>query len=183
MSTATAHTIVPTGTWNIDPSHSTIGFSVKHMVIATVRGRFEQFAGSVQADDDGSIAIDGTIQTASVNTNEPQRDEHLRSADFFDAGNSPEIVFASTGTTGRGPEFAITGDITIRGVTRPIELAAEVLGEGTDPWGNPRVALEAKGELNRKDFGLNWNQVLETGGLLVSEKVKISLDLSLVRAA
>ena len=175
--------IVPTGTWNIDPSHSTIGFSVKHMMIATVRGRFTQFAGTISADDEGSTRIDGVVQAASVDTSEPQRDEHLRSADFFDAANHPEIRFASTAVTPRGAdEYRITGDLTIKGTTRQVTLDATVNGAGTDPWGNERIALEASGTINRKDFGLNWNQVLEAGGVLVGDKIKITLDLSTVKA-
>lgn len=184
--TATAtvtQAIVPTGTWNIDPSHSTIGFSVKHMMIATVRGRFTQFAGSVSADEQGNARIDGVVQAASIDTNEGQRDEHLRSADFFDAANHPEIYFASAALTPTAAgEYRITGDLTVRGTTRQITLDATVNGAGTDPWGNERVALEASGTISRKDFGLNWNQVLEAGGVLVGDKIKITLDLSTVKA-
>lgn len=185
MSTmATPTTIVPQGTWNIDPAHSTIGFAVKHMMIATVRGRFADFSGALAVDADGAASITGRIQAASIDTNEPQRDDHLRSADFFDVANHPELRFASTGIEPRGDgEFTIVGDLTIRGVTRQVTLDAEVQGAGVDPWGNDRVALSAQGRINRKDFGLNWNQVLETGGILVGEKVTLSLDLSTVRAA
>jgi polyisoprenoid-binding protein YceI len=175
--------IVPAGTWNIDPSHSTIGFSVKHMMIATVRGRFTQFAGSVSADEDGTARIDGVVQAASIDTSESQRDEHLRSADFFDAANHPEIHFASMGLNpAAAGEYRITGDLTIKGTTRQVSLDATVNGAGTDPWGNERIALEARGTISRKDFGLNWNQVLEAGGVLVGDKITITLDLSTVKA-
>lgn len=178
-----ADQIVQPGTWNIDPSHSTIGFSVKHMMIATVCGRFAEFSGAITAGVDGAIAVTGLVQAASIDTNEAQRDEHLRSADFFDTANHPEIRFASTRVTGSGDELAIVGNLTIKGITHEVVLRAEVNGAGVDPWGNQRVALEAKGEINRKDFGLTWNQVLEAGGVLVGEKIKITLDLSTVRAA
>jgi polyisoprenoid-binding protein YceI len=175
--------IVPAGTWNIDSSHSTIGFSVKHMMIATVRGRFTQFAGSLSADEQGHARIDGVVQAASIDTSEAQRDEHLRSADFFDAANHPEIRFASAALTPTAAdEYRITGDLTIKGTTRQVTLDATVNGAGTDPWGNERIALEASGTISRKDFGLNWNQVLEAGGVLVGDKIKITLDLSTVKA-
>jgi len=176
-------TLVPAGTWNIDPSHSSIGFSVKHMVIATVRGRFATFSGSVTTDADGLTSVTGAIDAGSIDTNEPQRDGHLRSADFFEVETHPQITFASTRVepTGDG-EFRIVGDLSIKGTTREVTLDAEVQGAGADPYGNERVALEAKGEVNRKDFGLNWNQVLEAGGVLVGEKIRLTLDLSTVRA-
>ena len=174
--------IVPAGTWNIDASHSTIGFSVKHMMIATVRGLFTQFSGSLSADEHGAARIDGVVQAASIDTNEAQRDEHLRSADFFDAANHPEIRFASTGLVAAAGEYRITGDLTIKGTTRQVTLDATVNGAGTDPWGNERVALEARGTISRKDFGLNWNQVLEAGGVLVGDKITITLDLSTVKS-
>lgn len=185
MSTAlsTPPSTVPAGTWNIDPSHSTIGFSVKHMVIATVRGRFSEFTGALVVDPSGAVSVQGTINAASIDTNEAQRDEHLRSADFFEVETHPEITFASTRVEAAGSgRLRIAGDLTIKGVTREVVLDAEVQGTGQDPYGNERVALEATGEINRKDFGLNWNVVLEAGGVLVGEKIKIALDLSTVRA-
>lgn len=176
--------IAPAGVWNIDPSHSTIGFSVKHMMIATVRGHFTEFAGSITIDDASGTVISGIVQAGSIDTNEPQRDEHLRSGDFFDAANYPQILFTSTGIERRGDgQYALVGDLTIKDVTRQVTLDATVNGEGVDPWGNQRLALEARGQINRKDYGLNWNQLLETGGVLVGEKVTITLDLSTVRAA
>ncbi len=176
-------TLVPDGTWNIDPSHSTIGFSVKHMMIATVRGRFTRFAGSLRADEQGAVQIEGIVQSASIDTNDGQRDDHLRSPDFFDAANHPEIRFASTRIESADEgEYRITGDLTIKGITRQVTLDAVVNGAGTDPYGNERVALEASGAISRKDFGLNWNQVLEAGGVLVGDKIKINLDLSTIKA-
>jgi polyisoprenoid-binding protein YceI len=149
-----------------------------------VRGGFTQFTGSLRADDEGVTRIEGIVQTSSIDTNEAQRDEHLRSADFFDATNHPEIRFVSTGVepTGAG-EYRITGDLTIKQITRQVSLAAVVNGAGTDPWGNERVALEASGAISRKDYELNWNQVLEAGGVLVGDKITLNLDLSTVKAA
>ncbi len=180
---STSAAIVPAGTWNIDPSHSTIGFSVKHMMIATVRGRFTRFAGSLSADDQGVAGIQGVVQAASIDTNEGQRDDHLRSPDFFDAANHPEIRFVSTGIepTDSG-EYRVMGRLTIKEITRDVTLDAVVNGAGTDPWGNERVALEARGTISRKDFELNWNQVLEAGGVLVGDKIRLNLDLSTVKA-
>jgi polyisoprenoid-binding protein YceI len=174
--------IVPAGVWAIDPSHSSIGFSVKHMMIATVRGRFAQFEGAVEADETGIARVHGVVEAATIDTNEPQRDEHLRSADFLDAAEHPQIRFASSAIERLGgDEYRILGEITIRGVTREIALDTDVQGAGTDPWGNERIALEASGELSRKDFGLTWNQVTEAGGVLVGDKIRLTLDLSTVR--
>lgn len=187
MSTETlptaASAIAPQGVWNIDPSHSSIGFSVKHMMIATVRGRFAQFTGSLEVDSAGDARVTGVVPAASIDTNEPQRDEHLRSADFFDTDNHPEIRFSSTRVEKGSRDYTIVGDLTIKGTTREVELNAEVSDVAVDPYGQERVALEARGQINRKDFGLTWNQVLEAGGVLVGEKITISLDLSTVRAA
>lgn len=175
--------LVPAGTWQIDPSHSSVGFSVKHMMIATVRGRFTEIEGAIEAGADGAVQIRGATQAASIDTNDSQRDDHLRSADFLDAETHPEVRFESTRVERRrGDDYRIAGNLTIRGVTREIELEGEVQGGGTDPWGNERFALDAHGEISRKDFGLNWNQALETGGVLVGDKVKITVDLSTVRA-
>lgn len=183
MSTAATTTIVPTGTWAIDPSHSSISFSVKHMVIATVRGRFTDFDGSLTASADGAQTITGAIRAASIDTNEPQRDGHLRSADFFDTDVHPEIRFASHRVEPAGDDrYRIVGDLTIKGTTREVVLDAQVNGAGVDPYGNERVALEVRGTVKRKDFGLNWNQILETGGVLVGETITLTLDLSTVRA-
>jgi polyisoprenoid-binding protein YceI len=154
------------------------------MMIATVRGSFTRFEGAIEADERGGARAHGVVEAASVDTNEPQRDEHLRSADFFDAAEHPEIRFASTAIEAAGGgAYRIVGDITIRGVTREIVLEAEVQGAGTDPWGNERIAIEASGELSRKDFGLTWNQALETGGVLVADRIRLRLDLSTMRSA
>jgi len=166
-------------TWEIDPRHSTIGFSVKHMMIATVRGRFDDFAGTIRFDPDqvdrSSIAV--TIQTASIDTGIGARDTHLRSADFFDTEHVPTATFHSTSVEGDGKRFVIRGELTIKGVTRPISLKANFQGRGINPSGVQVAGFEAKGKLNRKDFGLNWNQALESGGVLVSDEVTLTIDV------
>jgi len=185
MSTTTTSTAIPAGTWNVDPAHSKVGFAVKHMGIATVRGEFKQFAGTLEVGEDLSSArAYGTVQVRSVDTNEPQRDEHLRSADFFDAAEYPEIRFESTSIEPLDEEeFRITGRLTIRGVTQEVVLHAEVQGTDIDPWGNQRVGLEVTGQLSRGDYGMKFNQVLGSGNVLVADKVKLELDISAVKQA
>ena len=177
-------TLVPAGTWTVDPVHSTVGFSVKHLGIATVRGHFDEFEGTLEiGESDESARAHGTVKAVSVNTNDSGRDEHLRSADFFGVEANPELTFASTGIEHVDDEtFLITGDLTMNGITKPVKLQAEVEGTETDPWGNERVGLEALGELNRKDYGLTWNQVLGSGNVLVSDKVKLVIEVSAVKA-
>lgn len=177
-------TIVPAGTWKVDPAHSTVEFAVKHMMIATVKGRFTEFEGTLEVGDDprGAKAF-GTIPVASIDTHEAQRDGHLRSADFFDAERFPAIRFESKLIEHVDGLFRIVGDLTIRDVSRELDLEATLQGAGRDPYGNERVALEIRGEIDRKDFGLTWNQVLEAGGLLVGDTVKLAVDISAVKAA
>lgn len=174
-----------TSRWNIDTQHSGVHFTVRHMVIAKVRGGFTRFQGSIDFDDkDASTARVGVrIDAASIDTREPKRDEHLRSPDFFDVAKYPELTFESTKVEQDGSEYRITGDLTLHGVTRPVVLVAEYQGAGKDPWGNERIAFEAKTTVNRKDFGLGWNQVLEAGGVLVGEQIEIALDIQAVKAA
>lgn len=171
--------------WTIDPAHTQIEFSVRHMGLSTVRGRFNAFEGSVEASDAGrpnAITVD--IHTASIDTNNRDRDAHLRSADFFDAEANPTITFRSTTITPKGGErFTITGDLTMHGVTHRIDLDAEIGSAITDPFGSRRRAATASAVLNRKAFGLHWNQILEAGALLVSEEVKLSLDVQVTAAA
>jgi polyisoprenoid-binding protein YceI len=175
-----------TSSWNLDTVHSGINFTVRHMVVSKVRGRFAKFGGSVALDerDVTRSAVEATIDASSIDTGTGQRDDHLRSADFFDVERFPEIRFRSTQIEKLGEDrYRLTGDLTIRDVTRPISLEAEYGGRGKDPWGNERVGFTAKGALDRKDFGLKWNQVLETGGVLVSDRVEIELEVQAVRAA
>lgn len=170
--------------WNIDTSHSGVSFAVRHMVIAKVRGTFGRWQGVVDFDeqDPGASRVSVTIDAASIDTRESKRDEHLRSADFFDVATYPNLTFESTRVDKVDDGYRVTGDLTIHGVTREVALDAEYLGSGVDPWGNRRIAFQAKTTINRKDFGLNWNQVLEAGGVLVGEKIEISLDVQAVVA-
>jgi polyisoprenoid-binding protein YceI len=181
MSTTTTTQLVPAGTYAADPAHSRVGFAVKHLGIATVRGEFGTFEGSLAITEDGALAT-GTITAASVDTNEPQRDAHLRSPDFFDVERHPEIGFRSTAIRPVDDEtFEIAGELTLHGVTREIALTGEIQGTEVDPWGNERVGLEITGQLNRGDFGMKFNQALGSGNMLVSDKVKLSLDVSAVK--
>lgn len=170
-------------TFKIDPSHSRLGFAVRHMGFSKVRGSFEEFHGvvSMAEGDLESLQAEGAVQTASVNTGDAKRDEHLRSPDFFDANEHPEITFSSMQARDvSGDSFTLEGEFSMHGVTKTIELDAVFLGSGTDPWGGTRVAFEARTKINRKDYGLNWNAVLETGGLLVSNDVEIVLEIQAV---
>jgi polyisoprenoid-binding protein YceI len=185
MISTSKSTLVPAGTWSVDPIHSTVGFSVKHLGIATVRGKFENFDGTLEiGEGDETARAYGTVQGVSINTGDAGRDEHLRSADFFGVEQNPELRFESTGIEHVDDEtFEITGDLTMNGVTKPITLTAEVQGEETDPWGNDRVALEVTGQLNRGDWDMTFNQALGSGNLLVGEKVKLQLDIAAIKQA
>jgi len=174
-----------TTTWNIDATHSTIGFSIRHMVFSKVRGRFLKYTGAIQLDDDLAKSwVEVTIDAASIDTGTAQRDTHLRSADFFDAERFPELRFRSTRVDDLGGDrLRVTGDLTIRDVAREVVLDVEPAGRGMDPWGNERIGFVAKTSLDRKDFGLKWNQVLEAGGALVGDRVDIELDIQAVNTA
>lgn len=179
MDTATATTV---RTYQIDKAHSEATFQVRHL-LTKVRGRFTDFSGAIHfgeaAPEQASIAF--TIQTGSIDTSEPDRDKHLRSADFFDVETFPTLTFASTSVTRRGDRsFDVTGRIVIKGTSKVITIPVTYLGTARDPWGGERVAFEAEIELNRKDFGLNWNAVLETGGFLVGDEVRVSLSVQAV---
>lgn len=184
FATAPENALLPAGSWQVDPAHSSVGFQVKHLMIATVKGRFTDFEGTLESREDGTLRATGTIKTASIDTGEPKRDEHLRSGDFFEAEAYPEITFASTEFVPTGKDgFRVLGDLTIRGITKPVELTGSVEGTGRDPWGNDRVALQLRGAVNRSEWGLNWNQALEAGGVLVGDKVKLELEFSTVKPA
>jgi polyisoprenoid-binding protein YceI len=178
-------TKIATGTWSADPAHSSFGFSVKHLGIATVRGTFGEFEGKIVLDGDLADAkVTGSAKAASIDTSQPDRDTHLRSADFFDAETYPELTFDSTSVTEIDEEtFEITGDLTMHGVTKPITLKAELQGTEVDPWGNDRVGFEITGQLERSDWGMKFNQALGSGNLAVSDKVKLALDISAVKQA
>jgi polyisoprenoid-binding protein YceI len=178
----TTRTVLPTGTWTVDPAHSNVEFSAKHLGIATVRGAFNEFEGTFEVGENGSARARGTVEVASIDTNEDQRDTHLRSEDFFHAEVHPQLSFESTEIRPVGEDsFLIHGDLTMRGVTRRIVLEVELQGTEIDPWGNERVALEARGQLNRRDWNMTFNQVLGSGNMLVSDKIKLSLDISAVK--
>lgn len=181
---ATTPTLVPTGTWTVDPAHSKVGFAVKHMGIATVRGEFGDFEGTLEIGDDLSTArAYGTVKTPSIDTNQPQRDEHLRSPDFFDAATYPEISFESTLIEQANEDsYRITGNLTLHGVTNELVLDAEIQGTETDPQtGNERIGLEVTGQLSRGDYGISFNQALGSGNMLVADKVKLALDIAAVK--
>ena len=182
MSTATPSTTpsAAVSTWAIDPAHSVVELAVKHMMFSTVKGRFANVAGTIVLDEGnlGASTVHAEIDAASIDTREPQRDAHLRSADFLDVERFPTIVFRSTGVVPRGQSrFVLVGDLTIRGVTQEVSLEAELVGKGADPWGGQRAGFTATTSINRKDFGLTWNQALEAGGVLVSDQVKITLEI------
>jgi polyisoprenoid-binding protein YceI len=185
MISTSKRTIVPAGTWTVDPAHSTVGFSVKHLGIATVRGQFDEFEGKLEiGEGDTSARAYGTVQGVSVNTRDAGRDEHLRSADFFGVEQNPELRFESSEIAHVDEDtFEIVGDLSMNGVTKPITLKAEVQGTETDPWGNDRVALEVTSELNRGDWNMTFNQALGSGNLLVGEKVKLVLDIAAIKQA
>lgn len=174
---------IPTGTWAVDPSHSSVEFRVKHLGISTVRGAFREFEGTIEIGDDlTSAEARGTIKAASLDTNEPKRDDHLRSVDFFDVDNHPDITFHSTAIKPIDEDtFEVTGDLTMHGVTKPITLTAEASGTEQDPWGNERVGLEAIAYINRGDWDMKFNQALGSGNMMVSDKVRITLDISAVK--
>jgi len=183
MSTITTTPALTVGTWSVDPSHSSVEFQVKHMGLATVKGFFGEFAGALTVDESGRVSAEGTVEAASLNTRSEQRDEHLRSPDFFDVARHPQLRFRSTAVEALDAEsYRIVGDLTIAGVTNEVELTAAIEGTDTDPWGNTRVGLEATGQIDRTAFGLTWNQALESGGVLVGRKVKLLLSISAVKA-
>ena len=175
-------------TWSIDATHSTIEFAVKHMMMTTVRGRVGGVRGTLEIDPEQPAASSALVEldTASLETGAEQRDAHLRSPDFFDVAQFPTITFATRRVEGaraeEGASFRVVGDLTIRGVTREVTLDATYEGRGRDPWGGERVSFTAEGKIDRRDFGLTWNAALETGGVLVSNDVKIRLDVQAVRA-
>ena len=185
MSRTQTQTLPATGTWTIDASHSEVGFSVRHLGISKTRGRFGGFTGTlhVDAENPANSSVEVSIDAASIDTKDAGRDEHLRSADFFDAEQFPALTFRSTAVRGSGADWVVEGELTIRGVTRPVTLETELVGLQRDPWGNDRVGFAATAEVNREEFGLTWNAALETGGVLVGRNVKIHLDIEAIKVA
>lgn len=175
-----------TSTWVIDPTHSEVQFKVKHLVISTVTGSFKSFEGSVQTEGDSfeGASISFTADVNSIDTNMEQRDGHLKSADFFDAENFPKLSFASTSFVSKGDdEFTLTGDLTLRGVTKSVTLAVNYGGQMVDFYGNTKAGFELNGKINRKDFGLNWGAVTEAGGVVVSDEVKLHFNIQVAKQA
>ena len=185
--TAPTTTVVPaelTGDFVIDPTHSSIGFTARHAMVTKVRGTFEEFEGKahLDAEDPAASTAEVVLQVASINTRQAQRDEHLRNNDFFDAPTFPEITFRSTGVEVLSPDtFLLTGDLTVKGTTKPVTVEFEHTGVATDPYGYVRAGFEGKAVINRKDWGIAWNAPLETGGVLVSDKIVLEFDISAVK--
>jgi polyisoprenoid-binding protein YceI len=172
------------GTWKIDGSHSTVGFVARHLMVSKVRGSFTSYTGAIEiGPTPESSSVEITIDAASIETRDPQRDAHLRSADFLDVENHPTLHFRSTEVVPTGPASGkVKGDLTVRGVTRPVELDVEFLGVVTDPWGGRRIGVAARGAIDREAFGLTWNVALEAGGVLVGKKVQLEIEAQAVLA-
>jgi polyisoprenoid-binding protein YceI len=173
-------------TWAIDPSHSKIGFKVKHLMISNVLGNFREFAGQITTagNDFSSAVISVSLNSASVDTEIADRDTHLKSADFFDVANFPKITFEGKGLKDLGDEmYELAGDLIIKGISKQVLLSVEFGGLMTDPWGNVKAGFSITGKINRKEWGLNWNAALEAGGLLVGDEVKINCDVELIKTA
>ncbi len=171
------------GTWTIDPGHAEVGFIGRHFGLTKVRGRFTGVEGTVTIREPLDMSeVEVVIDMGSVSSGNQTRDDHLRSDDFFDAANHPQATFRSTGVATSGAEAQMTGELTIKGVTRPVTLAAEYVGQATDPWGAERTIFSASGTINREDWGLTWNMALEAGGLLVSKEIRLEIEVELVRA-
>jgi len=169
---------IPAGRWQFDPAHSSVMFSVRHMMVSKVRGRFASFTVDlVTAEAPQRSTVTATVDTASIDTHDAKRDEHLRTNDFFDIENYPTMTFRSTGIEGGGESYQLRGDLTIKDVTKPVTFDVEVGGVGADPWGNTKVGFTASTSINRKDFGLEYNSALETGGVLIGDKVTIDVDI------
>jgi polyisoprenoid-binding protein YceI len=172
--------------FQVDAAHSAISFSVRHMVISKVKGKFAKWTAKLDLDaaDLAAASVEVEIDAASIDTGVPDRDAHLRSADFFDTAKYPTLTYKSRGVKVLGPEsLRVIGDLTLHGVTKEVDLEVELGGQGKDPWGNVRTGFTARASLNRKEFGLAWNQALETGGVLVSDKVEIEIELQAIQQA
>jgi len=179
--TLASETLIPEGTWSIDPSNSTLEFAVRHLGLATVKGRATGFTGTITGGT--TPAVEGTVPVSSLTTFDENRDGHLAAPDFFDAERYPELGFVSTSVAQAGDEVVVAGDLTIKGITRPVELRGKVSGTGTDPWGNTRLGLDLAGVIDRTDFDLRWNAPLPGGGFLLTDEVALTASFSAVKAA
>jgi polyisoprenoid-binding protein YceI len=179
MSTATASTTGTTTVWTIDPSHSSVEFSVRHMMISTSKGRFSGVSGTITIDPDNleNSHVEVTIDPSTIDTSDEKRDAHLRSGDFFDVEKFPTITFKSTRVAKDGDDYKVYGDLTILDVTKEVELKTEFHGQNKTPWGFDVIGFSASTKISRKDYGLNWNAALETGGFLVGDDIKINLEI------
>lgn len=182
--TSTASPTLARSVWTLDNSHTTVEFSARHMMVTTVKGRFSDVKGSIVdiGENPRTSSVEVTIDASSVSTGDPRRDEHLRSADFFDVQQFPTITFKSRNIEGTRDEFTITGDLTIRGITHEVKLPVTFNGLGTTPWGKTVAGFSAETKINRKDWGLNWNAALESGGWLVGDQIKLSLEVEAVKS-
>jgi polyisoprenoid-binding protein YceI len=170
------------GTWTIDPGHAEVGFVGRHFGLTKVRGRFTGVSGTITVADDPAVStVEVVIDTASLHSGDQSRDDHLRSADFFDVEHHPTAVFRSTAVAAAGATATLMGELTIKGVTKPVTLHVDYVGGTTDPWGNERAVFSASGRINREDWGLTWNMLLETGGLLVSKEIALEIEVELIR--
>ena len=180
---ATANFASAADNYSVDPAHSTVGFSVTHMVINTVHGKFKEFSGTISVDNGQVQNAQGTIQAKSIDTGIDRRDNHLKSADFFDVEKFPTITFKSKRAEKQGGETVLVGDFTMHGVTKELTLPVTLKGPIKDPWGNNRIGLQAKTKLNRRDYGLTYSQALETGGLVVSDEIELEINAEAVKPA
>ena len=182
--TETAGLATATGTWVIDPAHTNLGFTARHAMVAKVRGTFGEFDGSFTITEDlAQSSASLTIQAASIDTKNADRDAHLTSPDFLDVANFPTVTFTSTSVAVNGSEIVLTGDLTIHGVTKSVDVTYELVGISQDPWGNTKIGFEGSTKISRKDFGLVWNVALETGGVLVGDDIKLTLDVEATKQA
>ncbi|MFT3716020.1 MAG: YceI family protein [Gordonia sp. (in: high G+C Gram-positive bacteria)] len=169
--------LLPAGTWTIDPAHSTVGFSVRHLMVSKVRGTFQTFSGAITVAEDGTPSVEATIDVTSIDTGNEQRDGHIKSADFFDAEKYPEAVYKSTSVEADGDDFVVHGDFTLKGVTKPVDLTFEFKGVNPGMGHGPVAGFEATTVINRKDFGIDIEMPLETGGTVVGDKITITLEI------
>lgn len=171
------------GAWTVDLSHSSVGFTVRHLVVSKVRGKFAKFDATLEiAPDPLQSKVEATIDLASIDTGDDGRDNHVRSGDFFDIEQFPTMVFRSTGIRPNGSDYYLDGDLTIKGITKPVTLDLEFNGVSGDPWGGTRAGFSAEGEVNRADYGITYNAALETGGVLIGEKLKVNIEIEAIKA-